>query len=145
MDRFMRYHWPGNIRELQNVLEQALVLCRSRVIESVELPDTPLGAEEERQKATSIEGPVLEEAPLEEWVKEQERQYIIRRLKAYRGRVGLAAKSCGVGVRTIRRKMRLYGIDKRDFTTTAAPSSPPKPVSNRQTIVRNNLNIVESA
>jgi DNA-binding NtrC family response regulator len=104
-----------------------------------------LGAEEERQKATSIEGPVLEEAPLEEWVKEQERQYIIRRLKAYRGKVGLAAKSCWVGVRTIRRKMRLYGIDKRDFTTTAAPSSPPKPVSNRQTIVRNNLNIVESA
>jgi DNA-binding NtrC family response regulator len=141
MDRFMRYHWPGNIRELQNVLEQALVLCRSRVIESVELPDTPLGAEEERQKATSIEGPVLEEAPLEEWVKEQEREYIIRRLKAYRGKVGLAAKSCGVGVRTIRRKMRLYGIDKRDFTTTAAPSSPPKPVSNRQTIVRNNLNL----
>jgi DNA-binding NtrC family response regulator len=32
MDRFMKYHWPGNIRELQNVLEQGLVLCRSRVI-----------------------------------------------------------------------------------------------------------------
>jgi DNA-binding NtrC family response regulator len=97
------------------------------------------------QKATSIEGPVLEEAPLEEWVKEQEKQYIIRRLKAYKGKVRLAAKSCGVGVRTIRRKMRLYGIDKRDFATTVAPSSPPKPASNRHSSVRNNLNIVESA
>jgi DNA-binding NtrC family response regulator len=139
MDRFMKYHWPGNIRELQNVLEQALVLCRSRVIESVELPDRALSAEE-RQKATSVEGPVIEEAPLDEWVKEQEREYIIRRLKAFRGKVGLAAKSCGVGVRTIRRKMRLYGIEKRDFATNA-PSSHPKPASNRQSIVRSNLNL----
>ena len=115
MNRLMSYDWPGNIRELQNVLEKALVLCRSRVIESVELPDSLLTAEPTRKKTTSIEVPILEEAPLDEWVKEQERAYLIRRLQAFRGRIGPTAKSCGVDVRTIHRKMRLYGLDRKDF------------------------------
>jgi DNA-binding NtrC family response regulator len=137
MDRLMKYHWPGNIRELQNVLEKALVLCRSRVIENVELPDASLDAEV-RKKITSIEVPVTEEAPLDEWVKDQEREYLIRRLKAFRGKVGLAAKSCGVDVRTIHRKMRLYGLDKKDFSTNAL-SSHPKLASNSRGIMRNKL------
>jgi DNA-binding NtrC family response regulator len=115
MNRLMSYDWPGNIRELQNVLEKALVLCRSRAIESVELPDSLLTAEPTRKKNTSIEVSILEEAPLDEWVKEQERAYLIRRLQAFRGRIGPTAKSCGVDVRTIHRKMRLYGLDRKDF------------------------------
>jgi DNA-binding NtrC family response regulator len=115
MNRLMSYDWPGNIRELQNVLEKALVLCRSRVIESVELPNSILNAEPTRKKTTPVEVPILEEAPLDEWVKEQERAYLIRRLQAFRGRIGPTAKSCGVDVRTIHRKMRLYGLDRKDF------------------------------
>jgi two-component system, NtrC family, response regulator AtoC len=115
MDRLMSYDWPGNVRELQNVLEKALVLCRSRVIETVELPDPCVDAQT-RRKTKSIEVPLAEEAPLEEWVKEQERAYLIRRLRAFGGRIGPTAKSCGVDVRTIHRKMRLYGLDKKDFS-----------------------------
>ena len=118
MDRLMKYDWPGNIRELQNVLEKALVLCRSRVIEHIDLPDAPLDAEA-RRKSTSIEVPIAEEPPLEEWVKDQERAYLVRRLEAFRGRIGPTAKSCGVDVRTIHRKMRLYGLDKKDFSRNA--------------------------
>jgi DNA-binding NtrC family response regulator len=118
MDRLMSYDWPGNIRELQNVLEKALVLCRSRVVENVELPDASSGAGA-RGKATSAEVAVADEAPLDEWVQGQEREYIIRRLKAFRGRIGPTAKSCGVDVRTLYRKMRLYGLDKKDFSTNA--------------------------
>jgi DNA-binding NtrC family response regulator len=114
MNRLISYDWPGNIRELQNVLEKALVLCRSRVIENIELPDSFLNAEPTR-KTTSIEVPISEEAPLDEWVKEQERAYLIRRLQAFRGRIGPTAKSCGVDVRTIHRKMRLYGLNRKDF------------------------------
>lgn len=122
MNRLMSYDWPGNIRELQNVLEKGLVLCRSRVIESVELPDSLLIAEPTRKKTTSIEVPILEEAPLDEWVKEQERAYLIRRLQAFRGRIGPTAKSCGVDVRTIHRKMRLYGLDRKDFRRSPVSS-----------------------
>ncbi|HSO23022.1 MAG TPA: sigma 54-interacting transcriptional regulator [Chondromyces sp.] len=38
MDLFMKYHWPGNIRQLENVLEHAFVLCRRNVITPRELP-----------------------------------------------------------------------------------------------------------
>ena len=129
MDRLLSYDWPGNVRELQNVLEKALVMCRSRQIENVELPDTSSDAQP-RRKTSSIEVPISEEAPLEEWVKEQERAYLIRRLQAFRGRIGPTAKSCGVDVRTIHRKMRLYGLDKKDFSRNAVISySQPTTVS----------------
>ena len=38
MNLFMRYHWPGNIRQLENVLEHAFVVCRHNVISPRELP-----------------------------------------------------------------------------------------------------------
>jgi DNA-binding NtrC family response regulator len=122
MDRLMNYDWPGNIRELQNVLEKSLVLCRSRIIETVELPEPSLDAEPRRKTTPIIEVPFAEEAPLDEWVKDQERAYLIRRLQAFRGRIGPTAKSCGVDVRTLHRKMRLYGLDKKDFSRNAVGS-----------------------
>jgi DNA-binding NtrC family response regulator len=115
MDRLMCYDWPGNVRELQNVLEKALVLCRSRLIENLELPEAAL-VRGRRQNTPSLQVPFTEEAPLDEWVRNQERAYLIQRLEAFRGRIGPTAKSCGVDVRTIHRKMRLYGLDKRDFS-----------------------------
>jgi transcriptional regulator of acetoin/glycerol metabolism len=38
MDLFTMYHWPGNIRQLENILEHAFVLCRQNVITPRELP-----------------------------------------------------------------------------------------------------------
>ncbi|HYY25834.1 MAG TPA: sigma-54 dependent transcriptional regulator [Candidatus Udaeobacter sp.] len=123
MNRLMKYHWPGNIRELQNIMEKAVVLSRSRVIEYVELPEASLDAEVSGE-VTSTELPSAEQAPLTEWVKDQEREYLIRRLKAFGGRIGPTAQSCGVDVRTIHRKMRLYGLDKKDFSKNAKSSDP---------------------
>jgi DNA-binding NtrC family response regulator len=134
MDQLMKYDWPGNVRELQNVLEKAVVLSRSRVIEYVELPEASLGAEVSG-KVTSTELPSAEQAPLTDWVKDQEREYLIRRLNLFGGRIGPTAKSCGVDVRTIHRKMRLYGLDKKDFST--AISSHPKRESISRTITSN--------
>jgi two-component system response regulator HydG len=114
MDRLMKYQWPGNIRELHNVLEKALVLSKSRVIENVELPDAWLDAEV-KARAMSIKVPSPEEIPFAEWIKYQEREYLLRKLKAYKGRIGLTAQGSGLDVRTIYRKMRLYGIDKQNL------------------------------
>jgi DNA-binding NtrC family response regulator len=115
MNQLLKHHWAGNIRELQNVLEKAIVLTKGRVVETVEIPENCPEAEESIDVAAP-ETSVLDETPLEEWVKQQERLYLIRRLQAFEGRIGPTARSCGVDVRTIYRKMRLYGLDKRDFT-----------------------------
>jgi len=114
LDRLKCYDWPGNVRELQNVLEKSLVLCRSRLIENVELPHASLVGRS--QHTPSVQVAFTEEAPLDEWVRNQERAYLIQRLQAFSGRIGPTAKSCGVDVRTIHRKMRLYGLDKKDFS-----------------------------
>jgi transcriptional regulator with PAS, ATPase and Fis domain len=116
MDRLMAYHWPGNVRELQNVLEKALVLCRSRVIENVELPDAYTQPEQLWRETTPSELPVPEEVSLDDWLKYQEREYLVRKLRAFRGMLGPTAKACGFDVRTLYRKMRVHGLYKHDFS-----------------------------
>ena len=108
LDRLMGYSWPGNIRELQNVLDRMIVLEKSEVISEVRLPKPRSYNQWEAEN-------VAQETPLHQWVKEQEKQYLIRKLSLFGGRVDLTARSSCVGVRTLTRKMRFYGLDKRQF------------------------------
>jgi DNA-binding NtrC family response regulator len=110
-DRLMQYHWPGNIRELQSVLEKAVVLATSPTVEKVDVPDASVLREYEENV------PVL---PLSEWMKEQEKQYLIQKLHIFGGNVELTAKSCSVDIRTLYRKMHLYGLSKKAFRPKAS-------------------------
>ncbi|MGH8545967.1 MAG: sigma-54-dependent transcriptional regulator [Gammaproteobacteria bacterium] len=117
MERLIHYPWPGNVRELQNVLEKALILTKSRVIENVDLKKSVMPA--------SQYGNMISTAfPLSLWLKEQEKQYLIRQLESFGGRISLTAKSSGLGVRTLCRKMRLYGLDKKYFRANAPENLP---------------------
>ena len=107
----MQYHWPGNIRELESVLEKAVVLATSSIVEKVDVPDASAPKEHEES------APVL---PLSEWIKEQEKQYLIQKLHTFGGNIELTAKSCSVDTRTLYRKMRLYGLNKKTFRPKAS-------------------------
>jgi DNA-binding NtrC family response regulator len=115
MEQLRRYPWPGNIRELHNVLEKALVMTKSRVLNAVDLDVEVLNR---NAHADGYKRGVSPELSLYEWIREQEKEYLIHKLKAFRGRIDLTAKSCGVDVRTIHRKMQLYGLDKKAFERT---------------------------
>ncbi len=108
----MRYGWPGNIRELHNVLEKAVILTKSRILNpsdlDVELLDVTSQSEAGKQD-------IATELPLHKWVQQKEKEYLIEKLKAARGRIDVTAKSCGVDARTIHRKMKHYGIVKKIF------------------------------
>ena len=117
MERLIQYPWPGNVRELQNVLEKALVLTKERVIENIDLPRVPAAT----MRSGGLEATSY---PLNEWLKEQEKQYLIKHLESFGGRISLTAKRTGLGIRTLRRKMRLYGLDRKVFKAKAAETLP---------------------
>ncbi|MBI3304174.1 MAG: sigma-54-dependent Fis family transcriptional regulator [Deltaproteobacteria bacterium] len=108
MGQLMQYSWPGNVRELQNVMERAIVLTSGRMIERVDLPETGLVVRGENKRIS----PTL---PLREWLNEQEKQYLIQQLESCGGKISVAARSCGVDVKTLYRKMRQHGLNKRVF------------------------------
>jgi DNA-binding NtrC family response regulator len=108
MANLMVYPWPGNIRELQNVLERAIVLATGSVIDAIDLPDLPNETQPSRL-GTAYSG------SLDQWMKEQEKRYIAQRLEALGGNVTLTAKSCGIPLRSLSRKLRLHNLDARSF------------------------------
>jgi formate hydrogenlyase transcriptional activator len=102
------YPWPGNIRELQNVIERSVILCESEIfsIDESWLPQQPLLT----QPGNNTELPQTLEA--------QEKNMIEAALKESRGRVfgptGAAAK-LGIPRSTLESKIRSLGIDKNRF------------------------------
>jgi DNA-binding NtrC family response regulator len=101
------YSWPGNIRELQNVLQRAIVMNAGDTIHHVDLPDRTDDIPQDYEHSISV--------PLRQWLVEKEKQYLAQKLNDLGGNVGLTAKSCRIGVRTLSRKMHQYGLDKAVF------------------------------
>jgi formate hydrogenlyase transcriptional activator len=104
---FQTYRWPGNIRELQNVIERAIVLCDG---DTFSVDDRWLS-----QESSLASGPV---APLVTTLEDRERQMIEEALARSRGRIsgatGAAAK-LGIPRQTLDRKILSLGIDKNQF------------------------------
>ena len=116
IDHLMQHNWPGNVRELQNVLEKAVILTKSRSLNVADLDlerisvDAEPGANSKR----------FSELSMSQWIQEQEKAYLIHKLKTFGGRIDLTARSCGVDARTIHRKMQIYGLNKKVFTKGAS-------------------------
>jgi len=117
MSRLTQYHWPGNIRELQNILEKSIVMTAGNVIDKIEMPT--LSPEAEDRRALD---PLAN--TLNDWLMEHEKQYLIQQLGSYQGKIALTAKNSGLGIRTLTRKMRQYGLEKKDFRPKADQNVP---------------------
>ncbi len=98
----MGHHFPGNVRELQNVIEHAVVLCRGERIEIECLP----GELVEGTSGGNGGGPKLAGGPLPE----AEAAAILRTLQEHGGHRGKTAAALGIDKTTLWRKMRKYGI-----------------------------------
>jgi PAS domain S-box-containing protein len=101
IDLLMRHDFPGNIRELENIIEHAFVLCRGKVIELEHLPGEIAG----RMKAAGIGGEALGD-PL----RESEAKVIREILIANAGHRGKTARALGMHPSTLWRKMKRLGI-----------------------------------
>jgi DNA-binding NtrC family response regulator len=106
---FQRYRWPGNIRELQNVIERAVILCDT---ETFSIDETWLKLE-----SPTPSGPA---APLAARLIEREKQMIEAALAQCQGRVsGVngAAKKLGIPRQTLDARIASLRIDKHRFKT----------------------------
>ena len=94
------YSWPGNIRELRNVLERVALTGESRIIEA---QDLNLTQRTPSAMASSESEPALTLAELE-------RQHIARVLHEESGKVAQAALKLGIPRSTLYQKLKIYGI-----------------------------------
>lgn len=104
IDRFMAYSWPGNIRELENVIERMVVMTKGEEIRTVDLPasiKSHLPAEED-----IIFSGVM---PLKKAVERVEKQLLEQALKKY-GSTRKAAKALRVNQSTVVRKIKKYSL-----------------------------------
>ncbi len=103
----MSYHWPGNIRELRNLMERIVILHGQRRIEARHLP-LEGGRRAQASKASEGFGSLHE-------VKEAaERDYILRKLEETGGNVTKASELLGLERSNLYRKMKALGIAPKD-------------------------------
>jgi len=100
-----RYHFPGNVRELENILERALALCDDDIIDSGDLYLPQSNA------AGPVEHRIDPDIPLEDYLGEIEKQAILRALEETRWNRTAAAKQLGMTLRSLRYRLGKLGLD----------------------------------
>jgi formate hydrogenlyase transcriptional activator len=106
MEALTRYRWPGNIRELENFLERAVILTRGTALY---VPIAELEMEDEGEDDSPSASPTLHEA---------EREHILRVLREAKGQIGGddgAAARLGLKRTTLNSKLKKLGIERSDY------------------------------
>jgi len=98
--RLMEYDYPGNVRELENIIEHAFVLCRGGLIELAHLPPHLRSRSEEKMQSVLSAGTL----------REMERCLIVDALRRHGGNRTAAARQLGIHLSTLFRKMRRLKI-----------------------------------
>ena len=101
---FHAYRWPGNIRELENVMERAVILCKRDYVTLIDIPDA-IGRRADKAAPPLAVG----------WPLRHERERIESALKEHKGNMSHAAKELGMSRPTLYKRVKEYGIDKRKF------------------------------
>jgi len=107
----LHYDYPGNVRELENLIRRAVILCREECISPRHLPPEVLP---KRHLPSTNPSPNFREAK-SRVVEEFERTYLTSRLNECGGIVSRAAHCAGLSERNFHEKLKKYGICGKDF------------------------------
>ena len=118
LELMKKYRWPGNIRELENVIERAFIVETSNMMTRSSLPDQIKGATVAAAVSSPNNPQVMRNSePLDfEIFKEQaEKEFITSALKANKGKINQTVAQANIPKNTLLRKIRKYSINVKDY------------------------------
>jgi len=113
--RLGRYTWPGNLRELENVLERAYILEDGDVLMPSRFPVAIMAAPSRMPQSPGDWNDLPLSQARQMAVDQFEGRYLIHLLKHHRGRISSAAEAAGITPRQLSRLLSRHGLDKRDY------------------------------
>jgi len=120
LDCLLAYSWPGNIRELENAIERASLLCNGPVIQPEDLPIGPYGSgfPSAPSQLSAEASRVTSTASLNETLEAVEKELIVQALKKSQGVQVEAAKLLGLKHKNLWHKIRKHKIEARDLKSS---------------------------
>ena len=105
----MEYQWPGNIRELQNTIERAVILARNETIES---SDIQLSTRTSSAKAGAPSGEAIKQENRDISLDRLEREHILGTLERTNWNKSMASQILGIERSTLDRKLKRYKVSR---------------------------------
>ena len=128
MRRLVQYHWPGNIRQLEAVLQRAVVLSDGKKIDSADLPvevrfsSLPGREPSPEEAAAASGGPVRFLLPAQGInLEEVERDFIVQAMEMAGGVIAKAAKLLGLSYRTLQYRLEKFQIRREAGEASGPP------------------------
>ena len=114
LDAIKKYSWPGNIRELENVIEHAFVIEGSHELTLSSFPENILGLvrREDSKPHITVDNNILDFQVVKE---NFEKNFIINALKSNKGKINQTALNANIPKKTLLRKIEKYNISPKEF------------------------------
>jgi len=109
MSILMRHDFPGNVRELENIIEYGFVVCHGSIIKKEHLP-----SELNSVSHATVDADRVDQTPITKSIDEQGK--IISALRKHRGQINPTAAELGIHRTTLWRKLKRYKIDPRQIS-----------------------------
>jgi DNA-binding NtrC family response regulator len=114
LDAFQKYHWPGNIRELENLIERAYILETTSTLSPESFP-SELFENTDLHASVPLDTSLTLAEARREGLKEIEKKYIREQLNFHHGKIKNSAKAAGITTRQLHKLMKKHEIRKEEF------------------------------
>ncbi len=105
LNAFQNYSWPGNVREMRNTLERAIIVCDGAVVETKHLPP---GFGQSSLRSSTEDGDTVH-LGVGTTVEEAEKRLILKTLESTNNNKTRAAEILGISLKTLHNKLKEYG------------------------------------
>jgi len=110
-----RYRWPGNIRELENLVERSFIIENQSVIQTESLPENVRIASQD-EVVLDLPGQYIGPLDFDRFKEETEKEFILQALKANKGRINQTVAQANIPKNTLLRKIKKYSINVKELS-----------------------------